>query len=51
MDPTKEQRVFIKFCANLGKDATETQEIIKQVFGEEIMSRAESSHYIYTVFL
>jgi hypothetical protein len=38
MDPTKEQLVCIKFCANLGRSAMQTLAIIRQAFGEENMS-------------
>jgi hypothetical protein len=38
MDPTKEQRVCIKFCENLVKSAMETLAIIRQVTGEESTS-------------
>jgi hypothetical protein len=39
----KEWRVCIRFCANLGKSATETLEMIQQGFGEQNLSRAQVS--------
>ena len=41
MDKRKEQRVCIKFCANLGKIATENLEMIQQGFGDQSFSRAQ----------
>ena len=41
MDQRKEQRVCIKFCANLGKSATEALEMIQQGFGDQGLSRAQ----------
>jgi hypothetical protein len=38
MDPTKGQRVCIKFCSNLGKIAMETLAKIRQAIEEESMS-------------
>ena len=37
----KEQRVCIKFCANLGKSATETLEMIQLGFGDQSLCRAQ----------
>jgi hypothetical protein len=41
MDQRKEQRVCVKFRANLGRSATETLTIIQQAFGDQILSRTQ----------
>jgi hypothetical protein len=35
------QRVCVKFCVELGKSATETLEILREVFGEHSLSRTK----------
>jgi hypothetical protein len=37
----KEQRVCIKFFANVGKRATETLTMIQQTFGDKVLSRTQ----------
>jgi hypothetical protein len=39
MDGKIEQRVCIKFCVKLGKSATESLEMLREVFGELSLSR------------
>jgi hypothetical protein len=41
MDPRKEQRVCVKFCANLGKSATENLTMIQQAFWDQSLSNAQ----------
>jgi hypothetical protein len=40
MDDKITQRVCTKVCVKLGKSATETLEILREVFGEHSLSRA-----------
>jgi len=42
MDKRKEQQVCIKFCANLGKSATETLEMIQQGFEDQSLSHTQA---------
>jgi hypothetical protein len=41
MDGKIEQRVCIKFCVKLGRFATETLEMLREVFGEHSLSWTE----------
>ena len=36
-----EQRVNVKFYAKLGKSATETYDLLRKVYGDECLSRAQ----------
>ncbi|KAF0718345.1 protein GVQW3-like, partial [Aphis craccivora] len=40
MSEINEQRVCIKFCLKLGKNATETYTMIKTAFGDDSLSRS-----------
>jgi len=42
MDQRKEQRMCIRFCANLGKSATETLTMIQQAFRDQSLSREQA---------
>lgn len=37
-----EQRYAIKFCVKLNKTFTETQDLLKQAYGDEVLSRART---------
>jgi hypothetical protein len=39
MDGKIEQLVYITFCMQLGKSATETLEMLREAFGEHSLSR------------
>jgi hypothetical protein len=43
MDGKLEQRVYIKFCVELGKSTTETLEMLHEAFGEHSLSRTAVS--------
>jgi len=36
-----EQRINMKFCVKLGKSATETYDLLKNVYGDECLSRTQ----------
>jgi hypothetical protein len=40
MDVQFEQRVNIKFCVKLGKTATETLQLLRDAYGDEVLSLA-----------
>jgi len=42
MSNNLEQRVCIKFCVKLGKSTTETIEVIKKAFEDEVMRRSKT---------
>ena len=37
----REQRICIKFCFKMGKNATETFQLLQQAFGEDAMGRTQ----------
>jgi transposase len=37
-----EQRICVKFCVKVGKSVTETFEMLKIAFGEEVMCRTQT---------
>ena len=41
MKEIEEQRVCVKFCCNLGKNFTETFQLLNQAYGEDSMSRTQ----------
>ena len=40
MSEEQEQRVYIKFCVKLGRNGTETFEILRTAFDEQCLNRA-----------
>jgi hypothetical protein len=36
-----EQHIDVKFCVKLGKSATETYNLLKEVYGDECLSRTQ----------
>ena len=47
MDPINEQRLCIKFCASIGKSATETIKIIHQDFEDQRLGRTQDASMGY----
>jgi len=41
MCESTEQRICIKFCFKIGKTATETYQLLQQVYGEDAMGRTQ----------
>ncbi|XP_050533350.1 protein GVQW3-like [Daktulosphaira vitifoliae] len=39
METIEEQRVCVKFCFKLGKSSSETFKLLKQAFGDDVLSR------------
>ena len=42
MVDVKEQRICIKFCFMLNKAAAETHQMLKEAFGEQVLSQART---------
>jgi len=41
MCESSDQRICIKFCFKIGKTATETYQLLQQVYGEDAMGRTQ----------
>jgi len=41
MCESAEQRICIKFCFKIGKNATETYQLLQQAYGEDAMGRTQ----------
>ena len=41
MRGSTEQRICIKFCFKIGKNATETYQLLRQAYGEDAMGRTQ----------